>query len=40
MMVAKLGISKASVERAINSLKSKGIITRKGAFKNGTWNIL
>lgn len=39
-MVKILDISKASIERAIKSLKEKNIIKREGPAKGGKWSIL
>lgn len=39
-MVKELGISKASIERALKSMKEKKLIAREGATKNGRWIIL
>ncbi len=39
-MVKELGLSKASLERAIKSLKEKHFIKRQGPAKGGKWIIL
>ena len=39
-MVKELGLSKASLERAIKSLKEKHFIKRQGSAKGGKWIIL
>ncbi len=39
-MVNRLKFSKTSIERALNHLKSKKIITREGSRKKGLWIIL
>lgn len=39
-MVSLSGISRSSVERMLKSMKSKGIIARKGSTKKGSWIIL
>lgn len=39
-MVKELGISNASIERALKSLKDKKLIAREGATKNGHWIVL
>ncbi len=39
-MVEMLGLPRTAVQRAIKSLKEKGIIQREGAKKNGKWIIL
>ena len=39
-MVKELGLSKASLERAIKSLKEKRMIKRQGPAKGGQWVIL
>lgn len=39
-MVNRLELSKTSIERVLNHLKSKKIITREGSRKKGRWVIL
>ena len=39
-LVNELAISKSSVERALQTLRQKGIINRVGSRKNGKWMIL
>ncbi len=39
-MVEMLGLPRTAVQRAIKSLKEKGIIQREGAKKNGKWIVL
>ena len=39
-MVAHLGISIRGVDRAIKSLKDKGIIERMGSNKTGYWKVI
>lgn len=39
-VVAALSINKAAVDRAIKSLKEKGVLVRQGANKTRTWTIL
>lgn len=36
----KIGLKPRQAERILSSLKSKGIIQRDGAKRNGVWNIL
>ena len=36
----KIGVSKRSVERSVDSMKSIGVLRRKGATKNGTWEVV
>ena len=35
-----MGISLRTVNRAVSTLKSKGLIAREGSNKNGSWRIL
>ena len=39
-MVKELNISKASIERAIKSMKEKQLIVREGSAKSGKWIVL
>lgn len=39
-IAVSMGVSAKTAERAIKSLKEKGIIQREGAKKNGNWVIL
>ena len=36
----QIGVSKRSVERSVDSMKSIGVLRRKGATKNGTWEVV
>lgn len=38
-MAEKLSINRRTVQRAINSLKEKGIIERKGGKRYGYWDV-
>lgn len=39
-VAAALSIGKSSVDRAVKSMKDKGILTRQGANKNKSWTVL